>query len=65
MFQDEDEIFAEDLQLAQDRSRRHKNKKNKNGKKSGNSTDSRNKSGLLITHHNHLQPAELTISREF
>jgi len=41
---DEDEIFAEDLQLAQDRSRRHKNKKNKNGKKSGNSADSRNKS---------------------
>jgi len=31
----QDEIFAEDLQLAQDRSRRHKNKKNKNGKKSG------------------------------
>lgn len=44
MNQDEDEIFAEDLQLAQDRSRRHKNKKNKNGKKSGNSADSRNKS---------------------
>ena len=64
MFQDEDEIFAEDLQLAQDRSRR-KNKKNKNGKKSGNSADSRNKSGLLITPHHHLQPAELTISEEF
>ena len=57
----QDEIFAEDLQLAQDRSRRHKNKKNKNGKKSGpaDTIKPRNKSGLLIF------PHSFTISQEF